>query len=92
MGALPNATIVGFTGTPVDNAARGKGTFSIFGLEDYCGYLLHKYSIKESIEDETTVPIRHLLTPSEMNVPGEYLPLRVLCACSGGRCDRRCRT
>lgn len=72
MGALPNATIVGFTGTPVDSASRGKGTFAIFGLEDDRGYL-HKYSIKESIEDETTVPIRHMLTPSEMNVPGERL-------------------
>lgn len=72
MGALPNATIIGFTGTPVDAASRGRGTFGIFGLEDDLGYL-DKYSIKESIEDGTTVRIRHLLAPSEMTVPGELL-------------------
>ncbi|WP_459830677.1 type I restriction endonuclease, partial [Hydrogenophilus islandicus] len=27
MGALPNATFIGFTGTPIDQTAHGKGTF-----------------------------------------------------------------
>lgn len=72
MAALPNATIVGFTGTPIAETPLGRGTFKIFGAADPGGYL-DKYSIKESIDDETTVPIRHKLAPSEMTVPAERL-------------------
>ncbi len=72
MAALPNSTIIGFTGTPVDRTSHGEGTFKIFGLEDDQGYL-DKYSIAESIEDETTLPIRHVMAPSEMTVPAEQL-------------------
>ncbi|MBO9643406.1 MAG: HsdR family type I site-specific deoxyribonuclease [Pseudacidovorax sp.] len=72
MAALPNATILGFTGTPIANNAQGKGTFKIFGTQDDLGYL-DKYSIKESIEDETTLPIKHVMAPSEMTVPAERL-------------------
>ncbi len=53
--ALPNATYIGFTGTPVDRLASGKGTFKVFGVDDPQGYL-DKYSIAESIADGTTVP------------------------------------
>ena len=72
MAALPNATIIGFTGTPIDQTAYGKGTFKIFGADDELGYL-DKYSIAESIADETTLPIRHTMAPSEMTVPAERL-------------------
>ena len=72
MAALPNATIIGFTGTPVDKTAYGKGTFKIFGADDEAGYL-DKYSIAESIEDETTLPIRYKLAPGEMTVPARQL-------------------
>ncbi len=72
MAAVPNATIVGFTGTPIDRTAEGKGTFKIFGADDERGYL-DKYSIAESIDDETTLPIRHAMAPSEMTVPAERL-------------------
>lgn len=72
MAALPNSTIIGFTGTPVDRTAHGEGTFKIFGLDDDQGYL-DKYSIAESIDDETTLPIRHVMAPSEMTVPAEQL-------------------
>ncbi len=72
MAALPNATIVGFTGTPVDETAHGRGTFKTFGVDDAEGYL-DKYSIAESIKDETTVPLHHMLAPSEMTVPAERL-------------------
>jgi type I restriction enzyme R subunit len=58
MGALPNATYIGFTGTPIDKTAHGKGTFKVFGTDDSKGYL-DKYSIKESIEDGTTVPLHY---------------------------------
>ena len=70
--ALPNATIIGFTGTPIDRTAHGEGTFKIFGAEDDRGYL-DKYTIAESIGDETTLPIRHTMAPSEMTVPAERL-------------------
>jgi type I restriction enzyme R subunit len=72
LGALPNATIIGFTGTPIDKTAYGKGTFKVFGKEDEKGYL-DKYSIRESIADGTTVPLRHTLAPSEMLLPAEVL-------------------
>ncbi|GER07160.1 type I deoxyribonuclease HsdR [Iodidimonas muriae] len=72
MAAVPNATIIGFTGTPIAKTAQGEGTFKIFGTEDEQGYL-DKYSICESIEDETTLPIRHTMAPSEMTVPAERL-------------------
>ena len=72
MAALPNATIIGFTGTPIDRTAHGEGTFTIFGTDDARGYL-DKYTIGESIGDETTLPIRHRMAPSEMTVPAERL-------------------
>ena len=72
MGALPNSTIIGFTGTPVARTDYGEGTFKIFGVDDELGYL-DKYTIAESIEDETTLPIRHTMAPSEMTVPAERL-------------------
>ena len=72
MAALPSATIIGFTGTPIDKTAQGEGTFKIFGADDELGYL-DKYTIVESIEDETTLPIRHTMAPSEMTVPAERL-------------------
>ena len=72
MAALPNSTIIGFTGTPIARTEHGEGTFKIFGADDDQGYL-DKYSIAQSIEDETTVPIRHMMAPSEMTVPAEQL-------------------
>ncbi len=72
MAALPNATIFGFTGTPIARTEYGEGTFKIFGADDDLGYL-DKYPIAESIEDETTLPIRHMMAPSEMTVPAAQL-------------------
>ena len=72
MAALPNATIFGFTGTPIARTEHGEGTFKIFGTDDDLGYL-DKYPIAESIEDETTLPIRHMMAPSEMTVPAAQL-------------------
>ena len=70
MAGLPNAAFIGFTGTPVDKTAYGKGTFKTFGSDDDKGYL-HKYSIAESIEDGTTLPLYYNLAPNEMLVqPG----------------------
>jgi type I restriction enzyme R subunit len=72
MAGLPNATFIGFTGTPVDKTAYGRGTFKTFGCEDDKGYL-HKYSIAESIEDGTTLPLYYNIAPNEMLVPHELM-------------------
>ncbi|MEO8859035.1 MAG: HsdR family type I site-specific deoxyribonuclease [Burkholderiaceae bacterium] len=72
MGALPNATLIGFTGTPIDKTEFGKGTFKVFGAEDASGYL-DKYSIAESIADGTTVRLRHTMAPAKVLLPTEQL-------------------
>lgn len=72
MAGIPNATFVGFTGTPIDQTSYGKGTFKTFGIEDDDGYL-HKYSIAESIEDKTTLPLYYNIAPNEMLVPSQVM-------------------
>ena len=72
MAALPNATYIGFTGTPIDNLSKGEGTFKVFGVDDAQGYL-DKYAIAESIEDGTTVPLNYALAPSDLRVDREML-------------------
>lgn len=72
MAALPNATYIGFTGTPIDNLSKGEGTFKVFGKDDEQGYL-DKYDIAESIEDGTTVPLNYAHAPSNLQVDTETL-------------------
>jgi len=72
MAAIPHASLIGFTGTPVDKTAYGKGTFKIFGIDDEQGYL-DKYSIADSIKDGTTLPLFYALAPNELRVPAELL-------------------
>jgi type I restriction enzyme, R subunit len=72
MGALPNATYLGFTGTPVDKTAYGQGTFKTFGRDDPEGYL-DKYGIAESIADGTTLPLHYALASNAIRVPREQL-------------------
>jgi len=71
--ALPKATIIGFTGTPIDKIAYGKGTFKVFGKDDQPQGYLDKYSIKESIEDGTTLQLNYALAPNEIRVSQELL-------------------
>ena len=47
--ALPNASFVGFTGTPVD--LKDADTWEVFGET------IHVYDIKQAVEDKATVPI-----------------------------------
>ena len=47
--ALPNASFIGFTGTPIESA--DKSTPAVFG--DY----IDIYDIQQAVEDEATVPI-----------------------------------
>jgi type I restriction enzyme R subunit len=70
--AVPNATFIGFTGTPIDRIAYGKGTFKVFGKDDEQGYL-DKYSIAESIEDGTTLPLHYTLAPNDIRVARDQL-------------------
>lgn len=72
MASVPNATFIGFTGTPVDKTVYGKGTFKTFGIDDDQGYL-HKYSISDSIEDGTTLPLFYGMAPNDLLVPKEIL-------------------
>jgi type I restriction enzyme R subunit len=72
MAAVPNATIIGFTGTPVGSSKDGSGSFKIFGTQDEGGYL-DQYTILESIRDETTLPIKYQLAPSSMMMRNEDL-------------------
>ena len=72
MAALPNATYIGFTGTPIDNLSQGEGTFRVFGVDDEQGYL-DKYTIAESIEDGTTIPLNYALASSDLQVDRETL-------------------
>ena len=72
MAAVPNATYIGFTGTPIDNLSKGEGTFKVFGKDDEKGYL-DKYGITESIEDGTTVQLHYALAPSNLRVDPETL-------------------
>ncbi len=72
MAGLPNSSFIGFTGTPIDKTVYGKGTFKTFGLEDKKGYL-HKYSIADSIEDGTTLPLFYSIAPNKLLVPKETL-------------------
>ena len=72
MAALPNATYIGFTGTPIDRLSKGEGTFKVFGVDDEQGYL-DKYAIDESIEDGTTVQLNYALAASDLRVNRETL-------------------
>jgi type I restriction enzyme R subunit len=73
MAALPNATYIGFTGTPIDKTVYGQGTFKTFGIDDAPQGYLHKYSIQESITDGTTLPLFYNLAPNDMLVPTETM-------------------
>jgi type I restriction enzyme R subunit len=70
IGALPNATIIGFTGTPRLGGKRN--TFLMFGRDDE-GKYLHKYGMIDSIKDGTTLPLHYQHAPSEYLVDEKKL-------------------
>jgi type I restriction enzyme R subunit len=72
MGAIPNATFIGFTGTPVSRSSGKNDTFLMFGRDDPDGYL-DKYGIKQSIRDGTTLPLNYSLAPNRMLVDRDTL-------------------
>ena len=77
MGAIPNATFIGFTGTPVSRTSGKNDTFLMFGKDDPEGYL-DKYSIKQSIYDKTTLQLNYSLAPNRMLVDSETLETNFL--------------
>ena len=61
--ALPNATFIGFTGTPIDKGFR-RSTMGRFGP------LIDAYTIPQSVADGVTVPIRYEARLPELSIEG----------------------
>jgi type I restriction enzyme R subunit len=62
--ALPNASFIGFTGTPVDG--KGADTELVFGET------IHTYDIKQAVEDGATVPIYYEPLMVPLNINAKY--------------------
>lgn len=74
MASLPNATYIGFTGTPISRLAQGRSTFQVFGVDDADQkYTLDQYSTAESIKDGTTLKLNYALARSDLLVNRELL-------------------
>jgi type I restriction enzyme R subunit len=54
--ALPNAFFFGLTGTPISGLERN--TFRLFGAPSDPGRYLNRYTYKQSIRDESTLPVK----------------------------------
>lgn len=63
--ALPNATFIGFTGTPIEKKKRS--TTGKFGA------YIDKYTIEQAVEDGATVPIYYESRLPNLQVKGESL-------------------
>ncbi len=61
--AMPRATFVGFTGTPIDKDFK-RTTLGVFGE------LIDSYTIPQSVEDGATVPIYYEARLPELHVEG----------------------
>lgn len=62
--ALPNASFIGFTGTPVDS--KDADTEEVFGET------IHTYDIKQAVEDRATVPIYYEPKMVPLNIKAEF--------------------
>ena len=62
--AVPNASFIGFTGTPVDG--KDADTVQVFGPT------LHTYDIKQAVEDGATVPIYYEPKMVPLNIKATY--------------------
>ncbi len=61
--ALPNASFIGFTGTPVD--LKDADTWEVFGET------IHVYDIKQAVEDKATVPIYYEPRLAQLHLSNE---------------------
>lgn len=59
--AFPNATFVGFTGTPIDE------TIQVFGK------IIDTYNMRQAVEDEITVPIKYIPRMATVTIDEEQL-------------------
>ena len=64
--ALPNAYFFGLTGTPVSGIERN--TFRLFGADQDQGRYMNRYSYKQSIRDEATLPVKFEPRMAELRV------------------------
>ncbi len=62
--ALPNASFIGFTGTPVDS--KDADTEQVFGKT------IHTYDIEQAVKDGATVPIYYEPKLVPLNIKGSY--------------------
>ncbi|MDF1866670.1 MAG: type I restriction endonuclease subunit R [Saprospiraceae bacterium] len=62
--ALPNASFIGFTGTPVDS--KDADTEQVFGKT------IHTYDIEQAVKDGATVPIYYEPNLVPLNIKVEY--------------------
>ena len=62
--ALPNASLIGFTGTPVAKTHEEFGLLTTGNPERYLDY----YSIKQAIDDHATVPVVYETRPSHFTI------------------------
>jgi type I restriction enzyme R subunit len=63
--ALPNASFIGFTGTPVDS--KDADTVGVFGE------ILHVYDIKQATEDKAVVPIYYEPRLAKLHLANEQI-------------------
>lgn len=64
--ALPNATFIGFTGTPIDFEDRS--TVAVFGN------VIDAYTISQAVEDKATVPIYYEARLARIDLPEDEKP------------------
>ncbi len=62
--ALPNASFIGFTGTPVDSKAAD--------TEQVFGKTIHTYDIKQAVQDGATVPIYYEPKMVPLHIKGSH--------------------
>ena len=65
--ALPNASFIGFTGTPVE--LSDKNTPALFG--DY----IDVYDLTQAVKDQTTVPIYYESRIAKLDISEKYKPV-----------------
>ncbi len=68
--ALPNASFIGFTGTPI--ATSDKNTRSVFG--DFEGDYISVYDMQRSVEDGATVPIYYESRLAKLRLENSEIP------------------
>ena len=64
--ALPHATFIGFTGTPIELSDRN--TYAVFGDT------ISVYDIKQAVADKATVPIYYESRIANLDLPEKLLP------------------